>query len=149
MILIDSNVFIIDRFFPNDSVYPQNRILIEKLPELEAAVSAFTLLEICGAISFRLSAKELDSWLLQFSAVYHVIVLDPFGLDSRTAVDWFQDFSVQVTAKIAKRMTFGDAVLLAEAESHRAQALITWNTKDFLRRTDVPVLTPSSFLKAR
>jgi hypothetical protein len=30
---------------------------------------------------------------------------------------------------IAKKMTFGDAVLLRQAENYGAEAIITWNTK--------------------
>lgn len=43
-------------------------------------------------------------------------------------------------------MTFGDAVLLREAEQHAVAAIITWNTKDFLQRTAIPVFTPESYL---
>ena len=41
----------------------------------------------------------------------------------------------EAAANIAKKMTFGDAVLLWEAENYDAEAIITWNTKDFVRRT--------------
>ena len=58
MILLDSNIFVIDRFFRNDAVYPANRALIERLHEFDAAVSIFTLLETCGIASFNLSAKQ-------------------------------------------------------------------------------------------
>jgi hypothetical protein len=35
MILLDSNLFIIDRFFPRDALYPQNHDLIERLADLK------------------------------------------------------------------------------------------------------------------
>lgn len=31
MILLDSNIFIVDRFFPRDALYPQNRLLVQHL----------------------------------------------------------------------------------------------------------------------
>ena len=37
----------------------------------------------------------------------------------------------EAAANIAKKMTFGDAVLLREAENYDAEAIVTWNTKDF------------------
>jgi hypothetical protein len=46
-------------------------------------------------------------------------------------------------------MTFGDAVLLREAENYRAEAIVTWNTKDFTRRTQLPIFTPTGFLRQR
>ena len=30
MVLLDSNIFIVDRFFPRDSLYPQNKVFVEK-----------------------------------------------------------------------------------------------------------------------
>jgi len=75
MVLLDSNIFILDRFFPRDSLYTQNKTFIEKLDSIDAAVSSFTLLEICGAASFRLSAEELAAWLFGFGVVYPVYVL--------------------------------------------------------------------------
>jgi hypothetical protein len=47
MVLLDSNIFILDRFFPRDSLYPQNKAFIEKLASLNASISSFTLLVGC------------------------------------------------------------------------------------------------------
>lgn len=60
MVLLDSNIFIVDRFFPRDALYPQNKSFVEQIGFFEAAISAFTLLEICGAASFRLPVHELE-----------------------------------------------------------------------------------------
>jgi len=62
MVLLDSNIFIVDRFFPRDSLYSQNKSFVEKLDSIDAPIS-FTLLEVCGAASFRLSVDELSAWL--------------------------------------------------------------------------------------
>ena len=43
-------------------------------------------------------------------------------------------------------MTLGDALILREAEKYDAEAIVTWNTKDFLRRTQIDVLTPTALL---
>lgn len=145
MILLDSNLFIIDRFFPRDAVYPQNRDFIERLDGLEAAISVFTLVEICGVASFNLSMRELERWLYQFTAVYPVLVIDPFGLEGEMAADWVKSFLAEISDNIAEKMTFGDALILREAEAYRADAIVTWNTKDFFQRTRIPVLTPTSY----
>jgi hypothetical protein len=42
-------------------------------------------------------------------------------------------------------MTFGDAVLAREADRYGAEALVTWNVKDFQGRTAVPVIRPDRF----
>jgi predicted nucleic acid-binding protein len=147
MVLLDSNIFIVDRFFPRDSLYSQNKTFVEKLDSIDAAISSFTLLEVCGAASFRLSVDELSAWLFTFGAMYPVYVLDVHGVRTNDCEAWWSTFMEEAAANIAKKMTFGDAVLLREAENYDAEAIITWNTKDFIRRTRLTVLSPTAFLR--
>jgi predicted nucleic acid-binding protein len=147
MVLLDSNIFIVDRFFPRDSLYSQNKTFVEKLDSIDAAISSFTLLEVCGAASFRLSVDELSAWLFTFGAMYPVYVLDVHGVRTNDCEAWWSTFMGEAAANIAKKMTFGDAVLLREAENYDAEAIITWNTKDFIRRTRLTVLSPTAFLR--
>jgi predicted nucleic acid-binding protein len=147
LVLVDSNVFIVDRFYPRDALYLHNKAFVEKLALVDAAVSSFTLLEICGAASFRLSADELEAWLFGFGAIYPVHVLDVHGLTGNDCEAWWSTFVEEVAANITKKMTFGDAVLLREAESYDVGAIVTWNTKDFARRTRLAVLSPTGYLR--
>jgi uncharacterized membrane protein len=57
-------------------------------------------------------------------------------------------FVAEVTANIAKKMTFGDAVLLRKGENYNVEAIVTWNTKDFIGRIRLTVLTPAGFLRS-
>ena len=57
------------------------------------------------------------------------------GFDVRSAV-----------SELARRMTFGDAVLAPEADRYAGEAIVTWNTKDSDGRTSVPIFTPDAFL---
>lgn len=148
MILIDANVFLIDRFFLRDALYPNNRLFIERLEEFEAAVSTFTVLEVCGVAGFNLSELELRRWLSNFSDLYPVSVLNPFGLKDQTASDWMREFLRNISERISRKMTFGDALLLREAERYEIQAIVSWNTRDFSNRTKVPLFTPESYLRA-
>ena len=147
MVLLDSSIFIVDRFFPRDSLYSQNKTFVEKLDSIDAAISSFTLLEVCGAASFTLSVDELSAWLFTFGAMYPVYVLDVHGVRTTDCEAWWSTFMEEAAANIAKKMTFGDAVLLREAENYDAEAIITWNTKDFVRRTRLTVLSPTAFLR--
>lgn len=149
MVLLDSNIFILDRFFPRGSLYSQNKTFVEQLVSIDAAVSSFTLLEICGVASFRLSSEELAAWLFGFTSLYPVYILDLHGLKGENCEAWWSTFVEEAAANIAKKMTFGDAVLLREAENYDAEAIVTWNTKNFLRCTPINVLTPAAFLRRR
>jgi len=88
MDLLDSNIFSVDRFFPRDSLYSQNKSFVEKLDSIDAAIS-FTLLEVCGAASFRLSVDELSAWL---AAMYPVYVLDVHGVRTTDCEAWRSTF---------------------------------------------------------
>jgi hypothetical protein len=149
MVLLDSNIFIIDRFFPRDSLYSQNKAFVERLASTDAAISSFTFLELCGVASFRLSANELSAWLFGFSAIYPVSVIDLHGLRSNDGEAWWSTFLEEVANNIAKKMTFGDAALLREAERYNVEAVITWNKKDFARRTRLAIATPTEYLQSR
>lgn len=124
-------------------------MFVERLASTEAAVSVFTLLELCGAASFRLPPAELEGWMFRFTAVYPVRVLDAFGLPGQDAAAWLGAFTDEVAGYLSRRMTLGDALLLREAEGYDVEAVVTWNTKDFHHRTRLRVLTPSAFLRAR
>ena len=104
-----------------------------------------TLLELCGAASFRLSSDDTERWLHDFSAVYAVRVLDPFGGGGDTAAAWLGAWADDVTRYLARRMTFGDAVLAREADRYAAEALVTWNVKDFEGKTAARVVAPDRF----
>lgn len=149
LVLLDSNIFILDRFFPRDVLYAQNKSFVEQIGSFETAISAVTLLEICGAASFRLSVHELETWLFRFPTVYPVYVLDAFGLKAKDAEAWWSAFVVEVSGNISRKMAFGDALILREAETYGAEAIVTWNIKDFSSRTRLPVHTPIAFLRQR
>ena len=93
MVLLDTNVFVIDRFFRRDERYEVNRRLVAKLPRMEAGFCIFSLFELCGISSFNLSPEELKRWSYHFDEVYSVEILEPRGLYAVLAVDWFARFS--------------------------------------------------------
>lgn len=148
MVLLDSNLFVIDRFFPRDDHFSTNRRFLDSLPTIEAAISTFTLMELCGIASFNLTPKDLQTWLYNFSTIYPVRVLDPWGVGTEPSSTWLSQFLTDLTEKIVRKMSFGDAVLLREAERYSATAIVTWNIKDFTRRTTIPVYTPAAFLQS-
>jgi hypothetical protein len=146
LVFLDSNLFIIDRFFRRDALYPATHAFLARLTEISGAVPLITLLELCGAASFRLSAEEMERWLHGFVMVYPVRILNPFGIGESPANTWLGAFADDVIRYIARRMTLGDAILAREADRYAAEALVTWNIKDFTGRTAVSVMTPDQFL---
>ena len=145
MILLDSNIFIIDRFFKRDVHYDVNRRLVERLPKLDAGISVYTLLEICGLASFNLSEAELAQWFYHFDQLYRVRVVFPRDLD-RTVERYFDDMLDEMYRLFVRKMTFVDAATLSIAEEYAVSYLVTWNKKHFAGQTSIPVMTPEDFL---
>ena len=81
MILCDSNIFLIDRFFKRDEHYAINRRFVERMPELDVAIAVYNLFELCGIASFNLSPKELEQWFYHFDDFYKLKVVYPKGLE--------------------------------------------------------------------
>jgi predicted nucleic acid-binding protein len=146
MVFLDSNIFIIDRFFLRDNNYSTNKIFLERLNNagIKVFLPFYTLLEICGVTSFNLSTKEQERWLYSFPDIYSVEILDPF--EPKAANRTISDYFFSLTPYIMKRMTVGDAIFLKEAESYNARAIITWNKKHFASRTDIPVYNPEEYV---
>ena len=147
MVLLDTNIFVIDRFFRRDKRYQVNHQLIAKLPKLEAGFSIFSLFELCGIASFNLSPDELRRWSYHFDQIYKVEILEPQGLYTMLAIDWFDQFSGRLFEFFGRKMTWGDAVLLKTAEDYEVVAIITWNEKHFEGKTSIDLLTPEQYLQ--
>ncbi len=145
MILCDSNIFLIDRFFRRDVHYDVNHRFLERASEFDASVAIYSLLEMCGLASFNLSIRELEQWFYHFDELYRVKVLYPKDLD-QTLETYLEKMLADLFKLYGKRMTWLDAEILMIAEAYAATYLVTWNKKDFVGRTDIRVVTPEEFM---
>ena len=149
MILLDTNVFVIDRFFPRDARLEQNRRLVTIFPRLSVGFSIFSLLELCEISSFNLSTQELRRWMYTFEETYSVEILHPQTAKEDSAEFWLASFITSLFERIEKRVTLGDAFVLQTAEEFQVETPIAWNPREFTDRTTLPVLTPVEFLAQR
>ena len=146
MILLDTNIFVIDRFFPRDARYAVNKQFVDKLRGLDAGFSVFSLFELCGISSFNLSPEELKRWSYYFDELYDVDIVAPVGLEASSASSWFGHFSNEMLDLMGRKLTWGDAVIVQTGEDQCAEAIVTWNKKHFDGRTDLQLLTPEEYL---
>ena len=117
MILVDTNVFLIDRFFPRDKNYTENKIFVDNLINVEAYISIFSLIELCGIASFNLSEDELNLWFFSFDEVYDINVLETIITEEMSAEVFFEAFISGLYVEIRNKMTFADALILKEAKA--------------------------------
>ena len=139
MDLIDSDIFVLDLRYPNDPRHAANKSFLNN-SRRDRITTIYNVLEVCGILSFNLNQEALLTLYTDFGQRYILTVLFP----SVTTPE--QNFA-QIFAKISEKMTFGDAQILWTAEQHeQVKRIITWNTKDFVDRTALQVMTPDEWL---
>lgn len=146
LVLIDTNVFVIDLRYKQDAHFRANRKFLDTIGE---AGNGFTtivnLMEICGILSFNLNDRQLGELWVYFEQKYRVTVLPDAGLDGtlpslriREVFDW-----------IKRKLSFGDAYILAVAlkQLHSVSAMITWDKEHFKGKFEGAICTPTEYLK--
>lgn len=146
LVVLDSNLFIIDLRYPRDRHYRLNRAFLTRLPTLApAATTLINLLEVCGILSFNLTAQQVWELYHYLPERYQVTVLPPPTLPVA-----LPGLPVEhLLTLMAKKLSFGDALVLATIEAWIPQAacFISWDAQHFRGKTSLPVMTPPEFLK--
>lgn len=147
MVLVDSDVFVLDLFYPKDERAKANKTFIE-LEGLERATTIFNVLEICGIASFNKSPEEIKRLFREFHQIYQLEILYP-ETHLSSAEEFLKRLIAGVFSKILFKMNFSDALILSTAGSFEVSAFVTWNTKHFEGRTAIKLATPVEFLAQR
>jgi predicted nucleic acid-binding protein len=145
VIFVDSNLFVIDLRYPRDPAHDVNRKALERLARDRTGVtSVLNLLEVCGILSFNLSASALEALYVHFERRYGVKVLPAASDEARLPAPGARD----VLAKMKGGMALKDAEIALVADQHAAtlSVFLSWNAKHFAGRVPVPALTPRQWL---
>ena len=145
MVLVDTDVFVLDLFYPTDPRARTNRRFIDRAVP-KRATTIFNVLEVCGIASFNKSADDVKRLFYEFHQTYDLDVLYP-NAPSPSSEDFLKRLVAGTFARILLKMNFSDALILATAESFNATTLVTWNVKYFENRTAIRIVTPENFLK--
>lgn len=148
MIFVDSNLFVIDLRYRDDVNYRVNRRALDRLGREEIGMtSVLNVLEVCGILSFNLSASSLHALYVHFARRYRLAVVPGGADETRLPAPTAQD----VLTRMEKRMAVKDAEIAIVVEQH-AQALtafISWNARHFSGKLPVPALSPRQWLSRR
>lgn len=143
--IIDTPSFIIDLRYQRDTHFTINRAFLDHIAQTgNGATTTFTLLEVCGILSFNLNDTQLRELFAYFSQRYSIDVLPHATLQSPLpAVQTGDLFDIML-----RKASFGDALIIAAIERYlpRATRFVSWNARHFAGRLALPVLTPEEFL---
>lgn len=148
MVVIDTDVFLIEFAFHRDDRYTVNFDFLSAVRGWKPAITFYNLMEILGQLSFNLSPRQLGEWRLWLQGAYGLTVLWPESGD-QTAEAFFQDemYHRPFAKMQVQRMAFLDALVIGLAErTPEVESFVTWNARHFLAKTPLTVLTPPEFL---
>jgi predicted nucleic acid-binding protein len=144
LILIDTNIFVIDLRYKRDVHYNKNRAFLSAIARSGIGFTTIVnLLEICGILSFNLNQKQLMDLWVYFEERYKVSVLPSPDLQSE-----FPSIEIRrLFDTIRKKMSFGDALMLGLAEKLLpfVSTMVTWDNEHFKDKYSGKVLTPEEF----
>jgi len=148
LVLIDTNVFVIDLRYKQDTHFRANRKFLDTIGEAGTGFTTIVnLLEICGILSFNLNERQLRDLWVYFEQKYRVTVLPDAGLEAtlpslriREVFEW-----------IKRKLSFGDAYILAVAlkQLPSVSAMITWDKEHFKGKFKGALYTPTEYLQNR
>lgn len=145
MIFIDSNIFVLALRYPRDTNAEVNTRFLEAVHARgDGVTSLANLLEICGILSFNLNRRQLLSFHAHFARRFNVAVV-PAAESERVT----QATSTEILAFMARRMSFGDALVAHAVDTwaHDAEAFVSWDARHFRGRIAPPALTPRELLE--
>jgi hypothetical protein len=146
MIAIDTDVLAVHHIFHNNPRYEATRDFFVRIEDQPKAVTVFNLLELSGIFASANRAKESRTVFEKYLTAGNMSILFPI-LTAGDASHFWQAVTFECFDRIQKGMRLGDAAILWTLETNpKIDGFITWNTKHFIDKTSIKILTPSEFL---
>lgn len=149
MILLDSDVLLIDQRYRNDPRYAVNRQALEfaQTHSIAIGITAQALLEVIGILSFNVSPAAVPTLPTSLIALYALNVRPDFHTHPDYAGCTVQELMLQMTTQMA----LGDAVQAVQVARYATgcDCLLTWNARHFQGKLAVPVVAPDEWLRQR
>ena len=146
LVLIDTNVFVIDLRYKRDTNYQINRIFLDHIGDTGTGFTTIVnLLELCGILSFNLNEIQLIELWSYFQDRYGVVVLPvPSFETSFPAIELKQIFELT-----KGRTSLGDALMISVAIKHLpfVSRMASWDDIHFETIFPGTVLTPEKYMK--
>ena len=147
MLLIDSDVFVIDRRYRKDAKYRTNKNFLDFVHEEEKYTTIFNLLEITGILSYNLSTSDIERFYYAFPNYYKINIISPVT-NTLSADSFMSDLTNDIHEIIKKKVNFGDSLILKTAIDNRINTYVGWNIRHFKEKAKMIFYTPIDYLEA-
>ncbi len=146
LVLIDTNIFVIDLRYKRDLYYRHNKAFLACIAQKRTGFTTIVnLLELCGILSFNLNENQLFELWFYFQDRYQVSVFPVHDLETNfPAIGIHEIFDL-----LKKKTSLGDALVMAVARKHLpfVSTMITWDNEHFEDKFPGDVLTPEEFMQ--
>ena len=145
LVLIDTNIFVIDLRYKRDSNFKLNKSFLSAVAQSGSGFTTIVnLLELCGILSFNLNQDQLIDLWTYFQGRYKITVLpEPNLQNDFPSIEINRLFGI-----LSKKTSFGDALMISVAEKCLSfvPTMVTWDDEHFKNKFAGKVLTPNAFL---
>ncbi len=145
LILIDTNVFVIDLRYKRDTNFRLNKSFLSFVAQSgNGFTTIVNLLELCGILSFNLNQDQLHDLWTYFQDRYKITVLpEPNLQNDFPSIEINRLFGI-----LRKKTPFGDALMISVAEKYLSfvSTMVTWDNEHFKDKFAGKILTPDEFL---
>ncbi len=146
LVLVDTNIFVIDLRYKRDTNYEINRAFLDHIGEKRNGFTTIVnLLELCGILSFNLNEKQLIELWFYFQDRYGVVVLPVPSFETKFPVIEIKE----IFHLMKNRTSLGDALMISVAKKHLpfVTTMVSWDDLHFKNIFPGTVLTPEKLLK--
>jgi len=146
LVLVDTNIFVIDLRYKRDRNYEINRAFLDYTGEKgNGFTTIVNLLELCGILSFNLNENQLTELWVYFQDKYGIVVLPVPSFETNFPVIEIKE----IFDLIKHRTSLGDALMISVAKKHLpfVSTMVTWDDIHFENIFPGTVLTPEKFLR--
>jgi len=148
VVIIDTDILIMEFRFQRDTKYPINNQFLSILRAAGGAITVYTLMEFLGKMSFNVNRSKLTRWRSWLQDAYNLVIIWPEarGIEADSFVHTLI-FEHPFERTCGTPIAFVDSLILYLAEQvEEAETLVTWNTKHFVGKTSLAVQTPEEYL---
>ena len=150
MIMIDTDIFVMDNFYSNDPRYEQNSLFLHRVQNTKNFTTIFNLLEVCSLIAPHCSEKELLGFFENFDRTYNLEIIYPSSYDLST--EYFMDHffgEILHTTQFTGNMV--DSLIFTLVQQHPIRVVVSWNAKRYKislsKLGKMEYLQPDEFMK--
>ena len=146
LVLVDTNIFVIDLRYKRDTNYEINRAFLDHIGEKRNGFTTIVnLLELFGILSFNLNEKQLIELWFYFQDRYGVVVLPVPSFETKFPVVEIKE----IFHLMKNRTSLGDALMISVAKKHLpfVATMVSWDDLHLKNLFPGSVLTPEKFLK--